>query len=318
MPGTRLAPIRSMDFFDLVRVRRSVRRFHPEPLPDGALERLLGTAALAPSAGNLQSYAVVVVEAPARKARLAAAAFHQACLAEAPVVLVFCADPARSAVRYDGRGEALFALQDATLACAYAQLGAAALGLGSVWVGAFDDQAMREALELPAELRPVAMLPVGRAAEAPSTLERRPLEELVRPESQSFHLLAEHTGELELRLAAPDLPGLFVEGARALAVLIAGEPLPRAGGAARELRVEARDREALLAAWLDDLVYLAETARTVVTDTEIQALSDHALVARGRGAEVTAPRIQIKATTLHRLRIRPRLGGLEATIVLDV
>jgi len=91
------------------------------------------------------------------------------------VLLVFCASSARSAAKYGRRGESLFSIQDATIACAYAQLAAAALGLGSVRVGAFDESAARDALGLGPELRPVAILPIGYPGEEPLERGRRPL-----------------------------------------------------------------------------------------------------------------------------------------------
>jgi len=94
------------------------------------------------------------------------------------VLLVFCASSARSAAKYGRRGESLFSIQDATIACAYAQLAAAALGLGSVRVGAFDESAARDALGLGPELRPVAILPIGYPGEEPLERGRRPLASL--------------------------------------------------------------------------------------------------------------------------------------------
>ncbi len=99
-------------------------------------------------------------------------------IAQAPASLVFCANPARSAAKYRNRGERLFALQDATIACAFAMLAATALGLGTVWVGAFDDGAVQRVLGV-GDLLPVAILPVGYPAEDPEPTPRRSLDDLV-------------------------------------------------------------------------------------------------------------------------------------------
>ena len=169
-----------VDFFDLVQARRSVRAFSKTPVEHEKLERILAVARLAPSAGDLQSYRIVVIADPATKAALAAAASGQTFVAEAPVVLVFCADAKRSESRYGRRGASLFCVQDATIAACYAQLAAGAQGLASCWVGAFDETGVAAALGAPPELRPVAIMPIGRAAEEPERPHRRPIDELVR------------------------------------------------------------------------------------------------------------------------------------------
>jgi len=168
-----------VDFFDVVEARRSVRAFSEDPVEREKLERILAVAGLAPSAGDLQSFQIVVIEDPDTKAALAAAA-GQAFVAEAPIVLIFCADAKRSESRYGRRGATLFCVQDATIAACYAQLAASAQGLASCWVGAFDETAVAAALAAPSALRPVALLPVGRAAEQPDRPHRRPIEALVR------------------------------------------------------------------------------------------------------------------------------------------
>jgi nitroreductase len=167
-----------MDLFELVTRRRSVRAFHPEALRPEHLERILAVAQRAPSAGNLQAYQMVVVRDPRQRRALARAAFDQSFVGDAPLVLVFLADPERSGTRYGRRGRELFALQDATIAAAHAQLAATALGYGSVWVGAFDERAVSEVLDAPSSLRPVCLLVVGHAAEEPALTPRRPLGEL--------------------------------------------------------------------------------------------------------------------------------------------
>lgn len=169
-----------MDFFEVVRSRHSVRAYTREPLEPGQLEAILETMNRAPSAGNLQAYQVYAVTGRAPLGRLARAALEQSFIAEAPVALVFCADPARSAWKYGQRGATLYALQDATIACAYAQLAATALGLASAWVGAFDEDEVRRAIGIGAELRPIAVLPIGHPGERVEPTERRPIERVVR------------------------------------------------------------------------------------------------------------------------------------------
>lgn len=168
------------DFFETVRHRHSVRRYQPDmPVEREKLHAILETAASAPSAGDLQAYRIAVVTEPAQRQALRAAAHDQAFLSQAPVCLVFCAEARRSAQEFGERGERLYALQDATIAAAYAQLAVVAAGMGSTWVGRFDEAGVRSALGLDADLTPVALLSLGYPAELPEPTPRRRLDELV-------------------------------------------------------------------------------------------------------------------------------------------
>jgi nitroreductase len=168
-----------MDWFELLRSRHSVRVFGQTPVDREKLQRILEACNQAPSAGNLQAFQVYVTEVLSVRQSLARAAWGQDFIASAPLVLVFCSDPDRSATRYRDRGRTLYAVQDATIACTYAMLAASALGLASVWVGAFDDRAVKRIIQAPGGQIPVSILPVGYAAEHPAATPRRPLEELV-------------------------------------------------------------------------------------------------------------------------------------------
>jgi nitroreductase len=168
------------DFFETVRHRHSVRKYLADrPVEDQKLHAILEMACAAPSAGDLQSYRIVVVRDAAQRQAMGRAAQNQTFISEAPVCLVFCADPARAEARYGERGRALYALQDATIAAAYAQLAVSAAGLASAWVGYFDNAEVARLINLPAGLEPVALLTVGYPAELPELTPRRPLQEVV-------------------------------------------------------------------------------------------------------------------------------------------
>ena len=169
-----------MDFIELVRNRRSVRSFRKSKVDPARLVAIMEAVRAAPSAGNLQSYRVAVVEELRLKAALAMAAGGQQFLEAAALILVFFADLERSAARYADRGRALFALQDATIAAAYAQLAIVAAGMASTWIGYFDETAVSRALGLENGLVPVAMLSVGYPAELPEPTSRRRLDEVVK------------------------------------------------------------------------------------------------------------------------------------------
>lgn len=168
-----------MDFFTVVKERRSVRAYKKAAIEREKLQQILEAANKAPSAGNLQAYEVYVVTSPTHKQALAQAALSQGFIAEAPVVLVFCAHPTRSEWRYKERGVKLYSLQDATIACTFAMLAATALNLSSVWVGAFTEDTVRGVIAAPQDTMPIALLPIGYAAEAPSPSKRRSLDDII-------------------------------------------------------------------------------------------------------------------------------------------
>jgi nitroreductase len=170
-----------MDFFELIRARRSIRSYKPlAAVEEDKLRRILEAANRAPSAGNLQAYSILIVRDAATKQALSRAALSQESLLQAPVVLAFFACPHSSAAKYKNRGVELYSIQDASIACAYAQLAATAQGLGTVWVGAFEDETVKRILQVKEEWRPVALLPIGYPNESPIPTPRRALDDLVR------------------------------------------------------------------------------------------------------------------------------------------
>jgi nitroreductase len=166
-----------LEFFRVLEKRRSVREYSSKPVEEEKLARLLEAVNSAPSAGNLQAYKVYVVKDEKKRKALAEAALNQEFVAHAPICLVFFSDPRRSAIRYGERGATLYCVQDATIAATFAMLTAVALGLSTVWVGAFDDEKVNEVLAV-SGLRPVAILPIGYCLEEPPPTPRRPVWEI--------------------------------------------------------------------------------------------------------------------------------------------
>ena len=146
--------------------RRSIRAFDKRKLDDCVLDAILEACDLAPSSGGLQTFEIYTVENQEKRIKLVAAARDQAFVADAPLLLVFCANPSRSVHKYGERSQ-LFSVQDATIAAAYAQLAVYSLGLTTVWTGASDENRVSEIFDLPEGHRPVAMLPIGYPAEVP-------------------------------------------------------------------------------------------------------------------------------------------------------
>ena len=167
-----------MDLFTVIHARQSVRAYERKTVEPKKLEAVLCAANQSPSAGNFQAYQIYVVRKRATKRALGKACFKHDFMAQAPVVLIFCADPAR-ATKYGKLGEEFFCVQDATIAVAYAQLAATALGLATCWIGAFDEAQVRQIAGLQPGHRLIALLPVGYPAETPPRTPRRTLADLV-------------------------------------------------------------------------------------------------------------------------------------------
>lgn len=167
-----------MEFTEVIRNRHSIRTFTSKPVEPEKLQQILETTNLAPSAGNLQSYEIYVVVDAKKRDGLSCAALAQEYIAVAPVALVFCTHPELSEGRYTERGTRLYTVQDATIACTFAMLAATNLGLGSVWVGTFDEKVVRLIIGAPDSQVPVVILAIGYPDEFPDQHPRRPLDQL--------------------------------------------------------------------------------------------------------------------------------------------
>lgn len=146
------------DTLDLLLSHRSVRRFRDQPRPTGALETIVAAAQSAPTSSNLQTWSVVAVEDPARKARLSALAGDQAFVRQAPLFLIWLLDQRKLRVTAAAQGREAGALDylesfllgavDTALAAQNATVAAEALGLGAVYVGAIRNRLAEVAAEL--------------------------------------------------------------------------------------------------------------------------------------------------------------------------
>ncbi len=172
----------SKNLIEAIGQRRSVRNFKPDLIPEFIIQNILNCGLLAPSAGNLQPWQLWVVKSPHLKAALAEAACDQKFVEQAPVVIVVMAEPERSKTRYGRRGAKLYCLQDTAALIQNMLLAATAHGVGSCWVGAFEEKAVSKVLGLSEKLRPVALLPMGYPAELSqhSPRSKRPLTETVK------------------------------------------------------------------------------------------------------------------------------------------
>ncbi len=163
-----------MDFFEVVQQRQSVRKWQSRPVEPAKLNCILEAINRAPSAGNFQAFEVYRVSTAEKRKALADATWDQAYIASAPEMLVFCSHPARC--EYGGE---IYPLEDTTIACTFAMLAVTAVGLGAVWIGAFDPKKIAEVMDLPPGPIPIAILPIGYADEQPERTSRRDLSEII-------------------------------------------------------------------------------------------------------------------------------------------
>ena len=164
------------DFFQIISKRRSTRKFIKTKVEDWKVEKILAAADTAPTAGNFQGFQVFYVTNKKAKEALVEAANNQPYV-DAPVVLVFCMDPARVKMQLTPEILEKFSLQDATLAAAYSQLAASGLGLSSIWIGMIDEEKVKRIIGT--DLRPSSILCIGYPVRKRPPKSRRKLKDLI-------------------------------------------------------------------------------------------------------------------------------------------
>jgi FMN reductase [NAD(P)H] len=146
------------NIFNVMLNRRSQRKFENREVQDSKVEMILAAADTAPTAGGFQGFEVYHVKNQEIKLKLVDAANKQPYV-NAPIVLVFCMNPKRVKMNFPPDILKKFSLQDATLAAAYSQLAAHALGLSSIWIGMIDEEKVKDALAT--EYSPSSILCLG-------------------------------------------------------------------------------------------------------------------------------------------------------------
>ena len=167
-----------MDFSQLSRIRYSVRAYKPDPVGEDELNQVLEAARLAPTAGNTQSFQLIVIKTQGREEELRRI-YDRDWFVGAPLVICACGIPSEAWIRDDKKN---YAVVDVAIVMDHLILAATDLGLGTCWVAAFNEQATREILGLPEEVEPIVFTTLGYPADQPEPKERKPLKELVRYE----------------------------------------------------------------------------------------------------------------------------------------
>jgi len=157
-----------MAIFDTIKDRRSIRTYKEECIPKDNLEKLLEAERLAPSAGNRQNWKFIVVENEQIKKQLGTASNNQAFVSTASHVIAGVGDFAQK-----------WHQVDLAIALEHIALEAVELGLGTCWIGAFNEEDVKKILQIPQDKKVVALLTVGVPAESPAARPRKDLEEIV-------------------------------------------------------------------------------------------------------------------------------------------
>jgi nitroreductase len=173
-----------MNVLDAIRTRRSVRSYAVKPIPPDVMERMRQALRLAPSARNNQPWHFILVTDASLRREVAQAANGQKWMADAPVIVVGCGVPGQAYKRMGGYGSSVDV--DVAIALDHLTLAAVAKGLGTCWIGAFDEAKVKGLLGIPEQVKVVAMTPLA----CPSSADlNRPVEEGRRKgESEVFSM----------------------------------------------------------------------------------------------------------------------------------
>jgi len=157
-----------MNLLNIIKNRRSIREFQKKEIPEEIVDKLIEALIWAPSAGNLQSRKFYFVFNQKIKEDLAEAALGQDFITQAPLVIVGCTND-EITWRYGERGKNLYSICDVAMSVQNLILLAHDEGLGTCPVGAFDENRVSEILNIPENLHPILIVPIGYPAEKPET-----------------------------------------------------------------------------------------------------------------------------------------------------
>lgn len=164
-----------MQVMQAIRERRSVRAYQDRPVPEEVLMRLLEALRLAPSGGNRQLWKFIAVTDAGTRAELSTAARNQKFVAQAPVVIAGVGLTPDRVMSCGVPGDPV----DVAIALDHLSLAAVEEGLGTCWVGAFDQDAVRQILGIPTAAKVVELMTLGYPADTPRPKSRKALTEII-------------------------------------------------------------------------------------------------------------------------------------------
>jgi len=149
-----------MDLKEAIKKRSSIRSFLDKKPDEKIIHEIIEYAHLAPSAGNMQARDFIIIDDDNTKRKLSLASLNQEFVYEAPYDIVVCANLDRIS-SYGHRGKDLYSIQGSAAVVEHILLLAVEYGLGTCWVGAFNEKKVSEILDLPSQVRPIAIIPIG-------------------------------------------------------------------------------------------------------------------------------------------------------------
>jgi nitroreductase len=164
-----------MELMEAVKGRRSVRAYSEAPVERKKLLQVLEAGRLAPSSRNEQEWKFVVVQDEARIDKLYHACREEGFVKEAPIIIAACGTKPDYILRCGQRAYSI----DVSIAVTHMILRAEDLGLGTCWLGSFDEDKVKEALRIPQNVRVVAIVTLGYSRYKPQPTSRKCLEEIV-------------------------------------------------------------------------------------------------------------------------------------------
>jgi nitroreductase len=170
-----------MNVMEAIKKRESVRQYKDQPVEDEKLNLVLEAGRLAPSASNRQEWRYVVVKDRVKRQKLMEAASRQKFVAEAPIVVAACAETDNHVMRC---GQLCYPI-DVAISVDHMTLKAVEEGLGTCWIGAFDEDSVKDILGIPKGIRVVALLTLGYPKTVSGTKSRKKLNAIVRYEQWS-------------------------------------------------------------------------------------------------------------------------------------
>ncbi|MEM5834969.1 MAG: nitroreductase family protein [Candidatus Aenigmatarchaeota archaeon] len=180
-----------METLECIKTRRSVRKFKKKEIEKEKLMKILEAAIYAPSSGNLQNWEFIIVRDEENKKLIAKAALNQNFIADASIIIIACSNDDK-VIFYGKRGKDLYAIENVSAAIQNILLAANDLGIGSCWVGAFDEKEIKKILKIPENVRPIAIIPLGYPEKISETPVRRPISEVVFEEKYGKKLRIEN------------------------------------------------------------------------------------------------------------------------------
>ncbi|MCX9025436.1 MAG: nitroreductase family protein [Candidatus Methanoperedens sp.] len=163
---------------DIIKKRRSVRRFDGAAIPKEAMEQILEAGRWAPSGANAQPWRFIVVTEKEKLKSIAECCYYKVFksrhVGEASAAVVICADPEAGSQTYT---------LDAAIAGTNMTLVATSLGIGSCWIGAFEEETLKKMMRIPGNLEIIALIALGYEVGKASVPPRLPLSSIVRYET---------------------------------------------------------------------------------------------------------------------------------------